>query len=191
MFGQLIKDSFPQDERAGLYRVPNLPAVKLGKILRKDTRVASPADVLAMHVYSSVFSSGTLLLTASRCYYEDGEFALEDVKEFQVQGNDCTVMVNQKGQFIPHRFSVKNEQVARTLQKVFEHFAYYDPESEALVKKAKESYEAAGYQGAEIDWLNLRDEIMRTIDMLYARYNDGKLSLLEYEEKKSSLLDRL
>ena len=191
MFAKLIKESFPHDERAGLYRVPNLPAVKLGKILIKDTRIASPNDVLAMHLYSSMFNSATILLTSERCFYDKGEFPLEEVKEFQYKAKDCTVMVNQKGQFIPHSFSVKNEQVAQSLKKVFESIAYHDPKSEELVKQAQKKYEEAGFNEAEISWLKLRDEVIKTIDMLYARYNDGKLSILEYEDKKTELMDRL
>ena len=42
-----------------------------------------------------------------------------------------------------------------------------------------------------MDWLLLRDEVMRTIDQLYERFQDGKLSLLEYENKKEQLLARL
>lgn len=191
MFAKLIKESFPHDERAGLYCVPNLPAVKLGKILRKDRRIASPNDVLAMHIHSTMFSSDTILFTKDKCFYDKGEFSLEDVKEFQYKGSKCVVMVNQKGQFIPHEFTAKNEQVAQSLKKMFESFAYYDPKSEELIQKAQAKYEAAGFEEGELNWLKLRDEVMRTIDMLYARYNDGKLSILEYEDKKTDLLSRL
>lgn len=182
----LIKEKFPADERNGLYVSPQLPAVKLGKLLRKDRRIASPADVLALHEYSGMLSSGTLLLTREACYYDKGSFLLEDVKEYQHKGDKCTVFVNQNGQFVPHEFSVKNEQVATALKRVFEAIRFYDPVSEAMVAKTYE-----GFSNTELDWLNLRDEVMRTIDMLYERYNDGKLTLLEYEQKKEELLGRL
>lgn len=186
MYAQLIKEKFPQDERAELYKAPHLPAVKLGKILRKDRRIASPTDVLALHIHDSLFGGNTLILTATTCLYDKGSFLLEDVKEFQAKGSDCTVFVNQKGQLVPHPFAVKNEQVATSLQRLFQDIAYHDPKAAALVQKTYE-----GYSNTELDWLNLRDEIMRTIDMLYDRYNDGKLSMLEYEEKKIELLERL
>ncbi|RMG27389.1 MAG: hypothetical protein D6730_07290 [Bacteroidetes bacterium] len=191
MFAKLIKESFPQDEKAGLYRTPNLPAVKLGKILRKEKRIASPSDVLAMHLYSGMFSSGAIIFTADRCFYEDGAFDLEEVKDCQVKDDHCIVLVNQKGQLVPHKLSVKNEQVAKTLKKVFDAIAYYDPKSEALMQQAAKKYEEAGFKDGELNWLLLRDEVMRTIDMLYERYNDGKLSILEYEDKKAELLSRL
>jgi len=186
MYAEIIKQKFPQDEKNGLYRVPQLPAVKLGKLLIKDTRIASPNDVLALHIYSSMFSSGALILTSRRCYYPEGFFELEDIKEVQLSGSKLTVFVNQQTQFIPHALSVKNEQVAKTLQRIFEQIAHKDPLAEKLVSNTYE-----GFSDTELDWLNMRDEVMKTIDMLYERYNDGKLSLMEYEDKKGELLSRL
>ena len=186
MYAEIIKEKFPQDEKNGLYRVPQLPAVKLGKLLVKDTRISSPNDVLAMHEFSTMFSSGTLILTKDRCFYPDGFFELEDIKEVQIDGSKLTVFANQQTQFIPHKLSVKNEQVAKTLHRIFEQIAHKDLKSEVLVTNTYE-----GYSNTELDWLNLRDEIMKTIDMLYDRYNDGKLNLIEYEEKKEELLGRL
>ncbi len=182
----LIREKFPADERNGLYKVPNLPAVSLGKLLLKDKRITSPADVLAMHSWSSMFSSGNLLLTREACYYPKGSFLFEDIKEYQYKEDEVTVFVNQNGQFIPHHFSVKNEQVAKSLQRLFDSIRHFDPKSEARIQQIYE-----GYSDTELNWLNLRDEIMRTIDMLYERYNDGKLTLLEYEQKKDELLGRL
>ncbi len=186
-YGDLIKEKFPQDEKNGLYVTPRLPAVTLGKLLIKDKRIASPNDVMALHQYSSMFSSGSVILTKERCFYPEGAFSLEDIKEVQVKGSDLTVFVNQQTQFVPHQFSVKNEQVAKTFERILTAISNFDPKSDAMVAKAK--YE--GFSNTELDWLNLRDEIMRTIDMLYERYNDGKLSMIEYEEKKEQLLSRL
>ena len=76
--------------------------------------------------------------------------------------------------------------MAKTLQRIFEGLSRTDPKAEKIVKQTYE-----GYSNTELDWLNLRDEIMRTFDMLYDRYNDGKLTLLEYENKKEQLLSRL
>ncbi len=186
MYGEFLKEKFPQDEKNGLYKFPNLPAVKLGKVLIKDKRISSPNDVLAMHQFSGFLSDGVVMLTKDHCYYEQGSFLLEDVKEVQVKGSKLTVFANQQGQFVPHTFSVKNEQVATTLKRLFDRIGTWDPKAKKLVEKAYE-----GYSNTELDWLNLRDEIMRTIDMLYDRYQDGKLSLLEYESKKDDLMSRL
>ncbi len=186
MYADFLKDKFPQDEQNGLYKFPTLPAVKLGKLLIKDQRIASPNDVIAMHYFSGFLGDGMLLFTQDQAYYQGGSFLLEDVREVQVKGSKMTVFANQQGQFVPHQFSVKNEQVASTLQRLMERMASHDPKAEQLVERTYE-----GYSDSERDWLTLRDEIMRTIDMLYDRYNDGKLSLLEYETKKEELLGRL
>ena len=186
-YHKLLKEKFPQDEKNGLYVSPQLPAVKLGKLLISDRRIASPNDVVAMHLYSGFLSSGSVLFTGERCFYEGNAFDLEDIKEVQVKGSKLVVFANQQAQLIPHEISVKNEQVAKTIERVLVAISRFDPKSEALMKKTK--YE--NYSNTELDWLNLRDEIMRTIDMLYERYNDGKLSMIEYEEKKEELLSRL
>ena len=65
MYADILKEKFPQDEKNGLYRIPQLPAVKLGRILTRDTRISSPSDVVAMHLYSGTFSSGTIILTST------------------------------------------------------------------------------------------------------------------------------
>lgn len=190
MYRDLIKRKFPQDERAGLFVVPQLPAVKLGRILRKDRRIASPNDVMALHINDGMFSSETLIFTDTHMFHDSGSFPLAELKETQMKGNNLTIFANQKGELIPHKVSVKNEQVARILKSLLDDIRYYNPEAEALLEKTR-NYETEGFSGSELDWLRLRDEVMRTIDMLYERYNDGKLSVLEYEEKKEELLSRL
>ncbi len=187
-YSELIKDKFPEDDRNNLFKVPNLPAVKLGKLLLKDRRINSPSDVVAMHDYGGLFSSGYVLFTRDACYYPGGFFLMEDVKEFQHDGSKITLFVNQNAQLVPHKFSVKNEQVAKTLKRLFEAVRHYDPKSQKQMDKVRDY---SGYSTTELDWLNMRDEIMRTIDMLYERYNDGKLTFLEYENKKEELLGRL
>lgn len=186
MYADILKEKFPQDEKNGLYKVPQLPAVKLGRILTRDTRISSPSDVVAMHLHSGTFSSSTILITSSTCFYDDGSFLLEDIKEVQIDGNRLTVFANQQTQFVPHSLKTKNDQVAKTLQRIFEGLSRQDPKAAQIVKQTYE-----GFSNTELDWLNMRDEIMRTIDMLYDRYNDGKLTLLEYENKKEQLLSRL
>ena len=186
MFADILKEKFPQDEKNGLYKVPQLPSVKLGKILVSDTRIASPNDVVAMHYNSGTFSKSVILFTTNKCFYDGGSFLLEDIREVQEKGSNLIVFVNQQAQLVPHKLSVKNSQVATTLKKILTSISHKDPKSDQLMEKTYE-----GFSNTELDWLNLRDEIMRTIDMLYERYNDGKLSILEYEEKKQELLSRL
>lgn len=187
MYAEILKEKFPQDEKNGLFKFPKLPAVKLGRLLAKDTRIPSPNDVIALHMYSGTFSgSNTLIFTTSKCFYPDGSFALEDIQKVDQNKSKLIVVTNQQNQFIQHPLSTKNEQVAKTLKRILESLRRQDPLSEKLVQKTYE-----GYSNTELDWLNLRDEIMSTIDMLFERYNDGKLTLLEYESKKEELLSRL
>ncbi|MDP5171200.1 MAG: hypothetical protein NWR72_13230 [Bacteroidia bacterium] len=188
MYADLIKEKFPHDEGLDLYKAPQLPAVKLGKVLMKDTRIASPNDVLGLHLWSGFLGGGFLAFTQDRVYYDGGEFALEDVKGADAKGDKILVTTNLQGQLIPHEVDVKNEAVAKALARILEAISALDPKAEAALST---TYDPERYSAAEIDWLKLRDEVMRTIDFLYERYNDGKLNMLEYESKKEELLGRL
>jgi len=186
MYKEVILNKFPHNENSGLYKRPNLPAVKLGRILMSDTRISSPNDVLAMHLFSSYFSTYYVIFTGEKVIYKGGEFLLEDVKEAQTAGSNLTVYANEKASLIPHSFRVKSDQVAQTFKRFFSDIAYNDPTANKLVEQTY-----VNFDGAELNWLKLRDEVIRTIDLLYERFNDGKLSLMEYENKKQELLDRL
>ena len=188
MYADLIKRKFPHDQQLDLYVQPQLPAVKLGKALAKDTRVASPSDIVAVHMYGGMFSSSLVIFTTDKCFFTGGSFLLEDVREATFEGKTLIVTVNQGGAPTNHKIGVKNEDVARVLRKLFSDIAYFDAKS---VKHLEKTYENLGYNKEEINWLKLRDEVMRTIDMLTERFNDGKLSLLQFEEKKDDLLSRL
>lgn len=186
MYANLIKEKFPTDERLGLYKFPNLPAKQLGKVLARETRITSPNDVLALHLSEGLFSTAYVIFTQDSCFYPGGKFLLEDFRELQLQGANCTALVNQKGSFTPHTFQVKSEEVGQLLRKLFQNIQQFDPEKVELPQKDYSSYE-----GKALDWLLLRDEVLRTIDLLYEKFSEGKLSLLEYEDKKEELLRRL
>ncbi|MEM6767029.1 MAG: hypothetical protein AAF824_03030 [Bacteroidota bacterium] len=188
MYAPLIKEKFPQEEDLGLFVFPKLPAVKLGKLLRKDTRIASPNDVLALHIYEGMFSSGSVIFTSDTCFYAKGKFLLEDVKGVKVDDDECVITTHQQGALTTHNFSTKNKQVAEILTRFLESVKYYDPQAQ---QAPPPSYEEQGFDKTQIEWLTIRDEVMKTIDLLYEKYNDGKLSLLEYEQKKEELLSRL
>lgn len=188
MYASLLKEKFPHDEANGLYKAPQLPAMKLGKVLIRETRISSPNDVLGLHLWSGFMSGGYLILTKDRCYYEEGEFALEDVKSAEARGDKLFVVTNLQGQLVPNDLDVKNESVAKALGRILEAIARFDPAADAALEN---TYDPKVYSAAEIDWLKLRDEVMKTIDFLYERYNDGKLNMLEFESKKEELLGRL
>ncbi len=188
MYADFLKERFPHDEANGLFRAPNLPAVKLGKLLMKETRIASPNDVLGIHLWSGFLGGGYVMFTKDRCFYSDGEFALEDVKSADPQKDKIFVVTNLQGQLEPNELDVENDIVATALARLLSAMAGVDPKAKQALEN---TYREEGYSVAEINWLQLRDEVMRTIDFLYDRYNDGKLSMLEYESKKEELLSRL
>ncbi|MCS7085291.1 MAG: hypothetical protein RMM53_05855, partial [Bacteroidia bacterium] len=64
----------------------------------------------------------------------------------------------------------------------------------AVPKIESPAIETRDYSSFSADarvWLELRDEILKTIDRLHEAFNAGKISLLEYEDKKAELLRRL
>lgn len=186
-YTQALLRRFPSDERLGFFVKPQLPAKKLGKLLGDYTKINSPGDVVAFYQYSGYFSGFSALFTAYLCHYSKGFFNLEDVKSVEVQKETICVFVNQGGGTTRHDIKTENENAAKLLARVFEEIAY-TPKADELIETVR-NYE--GFSKEAINWLELRDEVMQTIDTLYQKFNDGKLTLLEYEEKKSDLLSRL
>jgi len=185
-YAPILKEKFPTDERLGLYKMPHLPAIKVGKILTSETRISSPNDIIAMHLAEGFFSTSYVIFTSDSCYYKGGSFLLEDARECLFSDEVCTVLVNQKGRSVEHKFSVKDVSVSHIIQKVFDNLRAYNPD---LAQSETPDY--SKFEGSALDWLLLRDEVMKTLDLLYDKFNEGKLSLLEYENKKEDLLNRL
>ncbi len=189
MYREFIKRKFPHNESIGLYVAPNLPGSKLGKILSKERRVRQPGDVVAMYLEAGFFSSTFLILTDNKCYYEGGAFDLETLRSCRADGKEIEFTITGMGSSFAQKFKLGDEKAASALAKVLDDLAYYDKDKEQDVAEDPKKY--AEFEGTALDWLLLRDEVMRTIDMLHERFQDGKLSLLEYEGKKTELLDRL
>ena len=189
MYRDFIKRKFPHNESLGLYVVPNLPGSKLGKILMKETRVKQPGDVVAMYLDSGLFSTTFLILTDTKCYYEGGAFDLETLRGCRADGRTIEFNITGLGSTYSQKFKLADEKAASSLAKLLDDLAYWDKEKEEEIAEDPNKYKQ--FEGSALDWLLLRDEVMRTIDMLYERFQDGKLSLLEYEGKKAELLERL
>jgi hypothetical protein len=187
-FTDIIKRKFPTDRSKGFYVRPHqMPATKVGKLLMKHTDIARPDEVIALHEYGGFFGGGMLAFTGTHCYYPEGKFPLEDLRSAHQRDSGIEVQVNQGGQMTQHLLKADDSQAAKLLVNVLDGIIY-QPKADDLLAEER-SYE--GLNKAEIDWLKLRDEIMRTIDQLHQRFQDGKLSLDEYENKKTDLLDRL
>jgi hypothetical protein len=189
MYREFIKRKFPHNEDLGLYVAPRLPATKLGKILMKETRVKQPSDVIAMYLDTGFWSSTYLILTDTKCFYDGGTFDLETLRSCSASGGAIEFMISGMGSTFGQKLKIGNELAATTLAKVLDDLAYWDKDKENETAADPEKY--AQFEGSALDWLLLRDEVMRTIDMLHERFQDGKLSLLEYEGKKGELLARL
>jgi hypothetical protein len=186
-FSTIIQKKFPYNEKLGFYVKPNLPAKILGRALNTYTKIGSPADVVAFYHFSNMLSSGNLALTGTHLFAPKNSFLLEDIKGAQANKNNVEMMINQNGNTIRYILGVQNEEAAQILAKFLEDLAY-TPRAEEMIASVS-SYEE--FELKELNWLLLRDEIMKTIDMLYDRFNEGKITLLEYEEKKQDLLSRL
>jgi predicted aspartyl protease len=189
MYREFIKRKFPQNDDLGLYVSPQLPATKLGKILMKETRVKQPTEVIAMYLDTGFFGGTYLILTDTKCYYDGGMFDLETLRSCSASGNVVEFTITGIGTTTAQRVKLGDANAASTIAKVLDDLAYWDKEKENETAPDPNKYHA--FEGQAVDWLLLRDEVMRTIDQLYERFQDGKLSLLEFESKKTDLLARL
>ncbi len=190
MFRNFIITKLNTDERNGIYVAPNLPAVKLGKILIKERRISQPGDVAAIHLDEGIFSDTFIILTTDTCYYPNGSFPIAEVKTAEPEGRSIHVVVNRLGSMEEHRFKTGNEIAARNFSRVLEEAPRHLVRQE-LESAEQELKDYSQFEGKELDWLKMRDEVMKTIDLLHEKFNEGKISLIQYEEKKDQLLARL
>ena len=190
MYKNLIQSRLTPDERNGIFVAPGLPAVKLGKILMNDKRISQPGDVAAIHLDEGIFGRTAIIFTDTDCFYEGGTFPLAEIKFLKREGKNILISVNNLGALQEHNFKVANDIAAKSIYRLLEDISQQSGKIEAgeIIDSLIE-YE--GFDKAEVNWLKLRDELMKTIDLLYEKFNDGKISLLEYEEKKTELLNRL
>jgi hypothetical protein len=185
-FTDLIQRRFPTDQSLGFFTKPHLPPNRLSRVLSAFTRI-NVGDVQAFHQYDGIFSSGSIAFTADTLWYDKGPLPLVDIKSATAQKEFVEVGVNQNGQVVSHRLKTESPAAAQLLAKFLYDLAYA-PKADAVVE-LKKDYSA--FSPEAIPWLELRDEILYTIDQLSLRFQEGKLTLMEYEEKKTDLLARL
>lgn len=188
MYREYIQRKLSPNEGLGIYVAPNLPGSKLGRILNKETQV-KPSEVVAFYYDSGMFSSSYLIITHTRCFFEGGSAHLENLRGAKADGKRIELTLTAGAGASTQTVKLSDEEAAKTLAALLDDLAYYDPEKEKAEAPAADKY--AQFEGQAIDWLLLRDEVMRTIDMLHERFQDGKLSLIQFEEKKLELLARL
>ncbi len=189
MYRDFIKRKFPANESEGLYVTPNLGGSKLGRILNKETHIQT-GDVVAFYLDSGFFGSTYFVLTNDHGYYPGGQFPLENVRSAESDGKTLTIFIGTLTGATKTQVKLGDSNAATAIAKVLDDLAFHDPEKEADLSEASDD-KYAEFEGQAIDWLKLRDEVMLTIDLLHEKFQDGKLSLLEYEGKKADLLNRL
>lgn len=185
-FTEIIQRNFPADEKMGFFVKPNIPANQLGRVLNEFTRI-SPADVVACAVFGSMFDKEIMALTATHLYYEGGSFLIEDIRGCTTRENLVDVEVNVGGNTSRHVLKTVNADAAKVLGRALDTLGL-QPKADDLMPE-KPDY--SKFSASSLSWLELRDEVMRTIDLLYERFQSGKINLLEFEEKKADLLGRL
>lgn len=183
---ELLKRKFPQNPKLGFYVHPQLPATLLGRVMVRYTHISSPGQVVALYHRDRFLSSIEIVFTGTHVYDTKSYFPLENLRGVENKGKDLVLGFVQGGVATPHMLRVGNETAAKILQKIFEEIIYYVPPQELSIL---EKYQDLDVQS--VQWLALRDEVLKTIDRLYEMYQEGKLSLIEYEEKKAELLRRL
>ncbi|MDX2062562.1 MAG: hypothetical protein SFY70_05840 [Bacteroidia bacterium] len=185
-FTEVIKRNFPSDERLGFYVQPNIPSGITGRVLNTYTRINIP-DVVAVHAYGTMLDKDYIVLTDTQLHHEKGSVNLEDLKGATARDRYVDVDVNTSGN--THRLSLKTKDAdaAKVLARTLDTLSFQPKADDLMPEKADYSQ----YSASSLSWLELRDEVMRTIDLLHERFQNGKLSLLEYEEKKADLLSRL
>lgn len=187
-FTDVIIRKFPYDENLGFYVKPNMPAGKLGKALTSNSKIQA-ADVVAFHIYGGLFSSGAVVFTPTLCYFEGGVVRLEDIKSATHGDKFVKLDVNQGGRYTSSQVRCQDANAASLLVNVFNAIIDEPRVDSQTILVEKKDY--SQYSKEAINWLELRDEIMATIDMLHQKFMDGKISLVEYEERKADLLNRL
>lgn len=188
-FRDLIQRRFPQNDQRGFYRLPDIPNGAMSRALNDFTRL-SQRDVVAIYRYGSLMGgSGSVVLTATHLHHPKGSFALADLKGAFQQGKDVQFQLNTGGGSIGTvNFKCATEEDAQALQRFLDDVATA-PRADDIAPTPQADYSA--YSPEAVNWLELRDEVMRTIDQLHERFQDGRLSLMEYEDKKADLLSRL
>jgi hypothetical protein len=188
MYREFIQRKLSPNEGLGIYVSPNLPGSKLGRILNQETAV-KPSEVVAFYIDAGLFSTTYFIITMTRCFFAGGSINLENLRGAKADGKRLELLSAAGTGTSAQSVKLSDENAAQILAKVLDDLAYWDPEKEKAAAPEEAAY--AAFEGKAVDWLLLRDEVMRTIDMLHERFQDGKLSLIQYEEKKTELLARL
>ncbi len=187
-FTEVIKRKFPYDEKLEFYVKPNMPAGKLSRALASNSKIQA-ADIIAFHLYGGLFNSGAVVFTPTLCYFDGKVVRLEDIRAVSKRDKFIQIQVNQGGRFTTNIIKCQNAEAAALLENVFNAIIDAPRANNLAILVEKKDY--SQYSKEAVNWLELRDEVMATIDLLHQKFMDGKISLIEYEDKKTDLLSRL
>jgi hypothetical protein len=187
-YSETLLRKFPTDASKGFFVKPNIPSGKLGKALSAFMRL-NPSDVLAVHEYGNMFSGGVIAFSATQLHHSKGFIPLEDLQGAHARQEFVDVTVNQGGGSSTVAIKTDGPEAARLLVNVLDGIIF-QPKADEIVEQVRD-YAAEGFDPQQVNWLQLRDEILKTIDLLHQRFQDGKISLMEFEDKKMELLGRL
>ncbi|MCS7189713.1 MAG: hypothetical protein RMJ66_05870 [Bacteroidia bacterium] len=183
----LLLRKFPENPTLGFYRHPKLPSSLVGRTLVRFLHVTSPADVVAFYYYEKIFRSYEVLFTDTHIYDKAAYYPLEDIRGVKRAKDQIILEISQVGRMMTHVIHLGNPLAAELMERVIE-LIIQAPKEDAIEKVIQLR---AGLNMSSVQWLELRDEVLRTIDLLYDKYQEGKLSLLEYEMLREDLLRRL
>jgi len=184
---EIIERRFPHLPGDGFYLKPHLPATQLGRVLASNSRIGSPSDVVAFYRYGGLFSGGSVVLTEEQVFFDGGSVRLEDVRGGSTNDKTAVLSINKGGALDSVNIKTNSADDAKRIAAVFDAIAYA-PKTDVLIEKL-DSYDA--FSPEAINWLKLRDEVLKTVESLNQMFQDGKITLIEFEETRSRLLERL
>lgn len=187
-YSNFILQYFPDLPSEGFYIKGRFPATILGKVLMAYPQIKSPAEVLAFYYKKSFLSSFHLVITATMVHGKGIAVPLAEIKEATYQKQTLVLYVNKGGGTIPVNLKVKTEKDAKALARFFEAIARI-PKTKPFTQEIEQLEQELNKH--EIRWIRLKDQILQTLDTLHQMYQAGKISLVEYEETRQKLLERL
>ncbi|MFW5658977.1 MAG: hypothetical protein ACOCZ8_03235 [Bacteroidota bacterium] len=186
-FSDILTEGFPTAPKHGLYGGKDIPGSKQGRALSAYKDIPTPSAILGVCDYGNMLRGGVHAFTGTMAYTTEGEFPLEELRSVTSSERIVQLTVNAAGQSRVLQIKTESPEAAEMLTRALDRIVYAPKAADLL----EEAQDYSDFDPEQIKWLELRDEIMKTIDQLHERFQLGKISLTEYENKKTDLLARL
>lgn len=184
MYREQIQRIVTPDERLGIYVAPALPAVKLGKLLMKETRVPAPGQVVAF--FEPPSGNIWIILTDTVCYYPGDMFPIAQVTHIFQESAKLEIGLRNGTLEQTRNIDCKDEALARLLRKVL-----LTLHGQVVEELEESTADYSAFEPSEQAWLKHRDKTLTRIRDAYSEFNIGKRSLIQYEDTVSELLKQL